>query len=261
MPKATLFVNDNYFSYLLAKPFIEHYYNDINCIIFSKNITGNTRKIIEIYRKSYPSYFFYRSLIEFISNVFPYYRKRTVFSLAKNYKIHTVLESNINQLYKKQQNLFTGDIGLAFNFDQIIKDKILCTFPKGVINVHASKLPYDKGISPVLWAFARGDQTIWGTIYQMDVGIDSGPILKQFSMPVFDTDSAFSLYQRVCERGGEELLDVLEQFDQNAIWPIEQDITDNASYWSWPNTTHKGMMKQSGRSFLNFQEVLGMRIL
>ena len=120
---------------------------------------------------------------------------------------------------------------------------------------------YDKGISPVLWAFARGDQTIWATIYQMDAGIDSGPLLKQFSVPVFDTDSAFSLYQRVCERGGEELLAVLEQLDQNAIWPIDQEIADDVSYWSWPDAMHQDMMKRSGRSFLNVQEVLGLRVL
>ena len=261
MTKATLFVNDSYFSYLLAKPFIQRYHNDISCIIFSNRITGSTKHIIDIYKKSYPGYFFYRSLVEIISKFLPYYKKRSILFLAKIYGIKLITEADIKSLYKSRKELFKSDIGLAFNFDQILNNNILHCFPKGVINIHASKLPYDKGISPVLWAFARGDRTIWGTIYQMDTGIDSGPILKQFSVPVLNTDSAFSLYQRVCKRGGEELLEVVEQLDQNTINAIDQEIVSDSSYWSWPDATHRDMMKQSGRTFLKAKEALSLRIL
>ena len=157
----------------------------------------------------------------------------TVASLARENDLLVLFESNISARGDAEPSMVEGDMALTFNFDQILTDSLLKRFPLGVINVHGSGLPADKGISPVLWAFARGDDTIRISIYEMDAGIDSGPILEQFSIPVLESDSGFSLYSRVCEEAGERLVDVVEQVSRGTLSATPQPDGSASRYWSW----------------------------
>lgn len=253
--KIILFANDSYFAYLLAKPVIDRFHNNIAAIVFSSMIKGSLSHIISIYKKTYMSYFLYRSFIDIISRFNSFLNCKTIQSLAKKYDLKTFTVENVNKT-TVLENILPCTLGLTFNFDKIIKEKLLASFEKGVINVHASRLPDDKGISPVLWAFARGDRTVWSTIYSMDKGIDTGLIYKQLEIPVKNCDTAFSLYERVCRISGHELSNVVDLSVKGWVDPLSQSRENEGNYWSWPDKRHKKMMKASKRHFINFSDVL-----
>ena len=152
--------------------------------------------------------------------------------------------------------MLPSDIGIAFNFDQIFKGNVLQSFEKGIINVHASKLPQDKGISPVLWAFARGDTAVWSSIYRIGEGIDAGFIYKQFEIEVKEADTAYFLYERVCKESGFELVDVIRLLENNQIEPAKISNEDEGNYWGWPDLIHKKLMCKSGRKFINLKDII-----
>jgi len=252
--KIVLFVNDSYFSYLLAKPVIERFHTEIKVVVFSSRIKRSILKIKDVFKKTYCHYFFYRSLIEVITRFNFFLRCKSVLSLVKQYDLKMFTVANINNSNALEE-ILPSDIGLAFNYDQIFKDKFLKSFRKGIINVHASRLPKDKGISPVLWAFARGDNSVWSTIYKMDKGIDTGVIFKQFEVPVKNGDTAFSLYERVCTKSGYEFANLVESMKAGIEEPISQSRNEEGNYWGWPDKTHKRMMEKSGRKLFNFREI------
>ena len=248
-----LFVNDSYFSYLLAKDLIEKYHENIELIVFSKSTTNSTAKIVDIYKKVSLNYFIYRTFIQVLSKTL--YRHKSVKYLSGKFNINTCDIFKANQLKEKIKYNFTG-VGFAFNFDVIIKKDLLSKFEKGIYNIHASRLPEDKGISPVLWAFARGDEKIWTTIYKMDEGIDSGPIAKQFQTHVSSNDTSFSIYRRVCINSGNVLSSMVNDILHSEILLLDQTPASGSNYFSWPDKGFQKMMKTANRKMINMRDIL-----
>ena len=83
--------------------------------------------------------------------------------------------------------------------------------PKGVrdiapaIALHASLLPDYSGGAPLVWAMINGESKTGITLFQMDDGVDSGPIIGQAEEHILVSDTIGSLYARIEERGLELL--------------------------------------------------------
>ncbi len=247
--KILLFVNDSYFSYLSAQKIIESHYNNIKLIVFSKATTSSSKKILKILKKTSFSYFIYRFFIQVLTVLI--YRKKSVEYLANKFHIKKTYVRNSRDL---TEIIEYGHLGLAFNFDLLIRKNIIDKFENGIYNIHASKLPKDKGISPVLWAFARGDTEIWSTIYKIDEGVDSGPIARQFQIPLLPTDTSFSLYKRVCIESGVALNNILQEILMGEIKLLEQPQDGITNYVSWPDKHFQKMMRKSNRHFFKFRD-------
>ena len=253
--KIVLFVNDSYFSYLLAKPTVELFYNNIELVSFSNMITGSYSRIISIYKKTHFRYFCYRTLVDIISRINNNFNNKSVSALVRKYDLEFSVESNVNKNFFLKKKLHS-DLGLAFNFDQVLNRQLLDFFKSGILNVHASKLPNDKGISPVLWAFARGDKKIWVSIYKMGAKIDTGLVYKQFYIPVTEEMTVFSMYEMVCFKAGYELAEMVKLLLKQPPKPLFESKETEGNYWGWPNETHKRLMSNSGRKFINFKDIL-----
>lgn len=242
-----LFVNDSYFSFLLAKSMIESNHENISLIIFSKNSVSSWKKVINIFKKVSLKYFIYRSFIQVMTSFL--HKKKTVEFLANKYKIKKIYVSNSNDLNYIKNHF----IGFLFNFDIIIRKNILIKFKKGIYNIHASKLPKDKGISPVLWAYVRGDKEIWSSIYKVDEGIDSGPLVKQIKILTQKKDSAFSLYCRVCIESGKMLNNISNDILNDKIKLLNQSKQIESNYLSWPNKDFSLLQQKSKRKLISIK--------
>jgi len=248
--KNILLVNDSYFSYLLAKELIINRHYEIDRIIFSESTTGSYKKVFKIFKKASKSFFFYRVFVFILTKFI--YRKRSIKYLASKYNIASVHTRDLKEF---TQDKYRFDTGFAFNFDIVIRKQFLNMFTNGIYNIHASRLPQDKGISPVLWAFARGDREIWSSIYKMDAGIDTGDIFKQFAIGVKEGESAFSLYSRVCKISGKELFLNFDTLLNDNVKLEKQPILDSSSYLSWPDQNFDRMMKQSNRELFKISDL------
>jgi len=67
--------------------------------------------------------------------------------------------------------------------------------------LHASLLPDYSGGAPLVWAMINGETKTGITLFQMDDGVDSGPIVAQAEEPIYQDDTIGSLYGRVEQRG------------------------------------------------------------
>jgi methionyl-tRNA formyltransferase len=71
--------------------------------------------------------------------------------------------------------------------------------------LHASLLPDYSGGAPLVWAMINGEVKTGISFFQMDDGVDSGPIVGQVEEPIFDRDTIETLYERIEVRGLELL--------------------------------------------------------
>jgi len=75
--------------------------------------------------------------------------------------------------------------------------------------LHASLLPDYSGGAPLVWAIINGESKTGITMFKMDEGVDSGPIVGQSEERIFPDDTISTLYARIEVRGIELLQDVL----------------------------------------------------
>ncbi len=118
---------------------------------------------------------------------------------------------------------YEADLFVVAAFGQILSKEIL-TMPKyGCINIHASLLPKYRGAAPIQWSIIDGEKETGVTIMQMDEGLDTGDILTQKVVPIEDTDTGESLFDKLCAAGSKLLLETLPMIEAGSICPVKQE--------------------------------------
>lgn len=73
---------------------------------------------------------------------------------------------------------YKPDIIISYNYKYILKPDVIGIPERGVINLHISFLPWNRGANPNVWSII--ENTMKGvTIHFLDEGIDTGDILLQ----------------------------------------------------------------------------------
>lgn len=95
------------------------------------------------------------------------------------------------------------DLGLSILFGYIFDPQLIECFPCGIINLHPSYLPYNRGQYPNVWSII--ENTPAGvTLHYVNSGIDTGEIIAQSEVEIEAVDTGKSLYHKL-ERYGFEL--------------------------------------------------------
>ena len=113
-----------------------------------------------------------------------------------------------------------ADVAVVVAFGQILPQAVLDAPRRGSINVHGSLLPRYRGAAPIQWAIMRGETVTGITTFQMDAGMDTGPVLLSASTAIGPDETAGELAARLAALGAEVLIDTLERLD--ALTPTPQ---------------------------------------
>jgi methionyl-tRNA formyltransferase len=115
------------------------------------------------------------------------------------------------------------DIGIIVAYGAILKTNLLEIPTKGWLNVHYSLLPKYPGASPVQQALLEGDSATGVTVFQLDEGVDSGPILTQASVVLDPAVASGSVLEQLTVIGSDLLLRTLEKLDDYLETKTSQD--------------------------------------
>ena len=105
------------------------------------------------------------------------------------------------------------DLGIIVAYGSILKTKILEIPAKGWLNVHYSMLPKYPGASPVQQAILEGESTTGVTVFQLDEGVDSGPVLSQALVDLAPDATSGSALELLTVVGSKLLIDTLDSLD------------------------------------------------
>lgn len=86
--------------------------------------------------------------------------------------------------------------------------------PLTAINIHASLLPRWRGAAPVARAIEAGDSTTGITLMQMDVGLDTGPMLSSRALPIAGDATTATLTAELAEVGAQMIVAALADADR-----------------------------------------------
>lgn len=113
-------------------------------------------------------------------------------------------------------------------FGYLLPDAVLRAVPGGFINVHFSLLPAYRGAAPVQHAILDGRQETGVTIFQLDAGMDTGPVLSRRALPITAGEDAGALTERLAHLGAGLLVETLQELHDGRLSPRRQD-DDGAS--------------------------------
>jgi phosphoribosylglycinamide formyltransferase 1 len=92
---------------------------------------------------------------------------------------------------------FEPDLIVLAGFMKLVGPQFLGRFGGRVVNTHPSLLPSFPGMHGVSDALGHGVRVSGCTVFLVDSGTDSGPIIAQAAVPVFDDDDDTSLHERI----------------------------------------------------------------
>ena len=95
---------------------------------------------------------------------------------------------------------FSIDLICLAGYMRILGEEVIQTFEKKIINIHPSLLPAFPGLDAQKQAINHGVKFSGCTVHFVDSGVDSGPIILQTAVPVYDNDDEKSLSKRILEQ-------------------------------------------------------------
>ncbi|MFA7835345.1 methionyl-tRNA formyltransferase [Aeromonas dhakensis] len=102
-----------------------------------------------------------------------------------------------------------ADLMVVVAYGLILPKVVLDTPRLGCINVHGSLLPRWRGAAPIQRSIWAGDAETGVTIMQMDVGLDTGAMIRKMSCPIAADETSASLYDKLAELGPQALVDTI----------------------------------------------------
>jgi methionyl-tRNA formyltransferase len=100
----------------------------------------------------------------------------------------------------------------------------------GCLNIHASLLPRWRGAAPIHRAIEAGDKKTGISIMQMDLGLDTGPVIAMQDLEISLKDTTASLHDKLATLGGEMILDALAMFDNDKKLFSVKQLDQGATY-------------------------------
>ncbi|MCE9651019.1 MAG: methionyl-tRNA formyltransferase [Parvibaculum sp.] len=114
------------------------------------------------------------------------------------------------------------DVAVVVAYGLILPKQILDAPRLGCLNLHASLLPRWRGAAPIQRAIMAGDSETGVMVMQMDVGLDTGPVLLAEHVPIAPTSTAGSLHDELSQVGASLMVRALAALERGSLQATPQ---------------------------------------
>ncbi|MBN8826023.1 MAG: methionyl-tRNA formyltransferase [Spirosoma sp.] len=97
----------------------------------------------------------------------------------------------------------------------------------GTFNLHGSLLPQYRGAAPINWAVINGETETGVTTFFIEKEIDTGQMIFQDHEPIYPSDTAGTLHDRLMERGANLVVKTVKAIEAGDYPRISQPATDD----------------------------------
>ena len=120
------------------------------------------------------------------------------------------------------ERLKSFDLVITIGYGLLLPDYILVQPKHGFINLHFSLLPKLRGAAPAQRAIINGLAETGVTVFQLDSGMDTGPIYLQTKHSIKPNTTAGELLDELAQLGPSAIGETLSAIE-NGIEPVAQD--------------------------------------
>ncbi len=113
--------------------------------------------------------------------------------LPKDYSSKDAYYQAIAEELKKRE----VELVILAGFMRVVKKPLIDAYPMRIMNIHPALLPSFPGLHGQRQAVDYGVKVSGCTVHFVDEGVDTGPIIIQAAVPVYDDDTEESLSERI----------------------------------------------------------------
>ncbi|MBL4837890.1 MAG: methionyl-tRNA formyltransferase [Kordiimonadaceae bacterium] len=121
------------------------------------------------------------------------------------------------------------DVAVVVAYGQILKQRVLSAPQYGCVNVHASLLPRWRGAAPIHRAIMAGDSETGVCIMQMELGLDTGPVIARTALGIEDKDTVATLHDALAVQGASLINAALQSLKSDAF-NVEAQPEEGVTY-------------------------------
>ena len=101
---------------------------------------------------------------------------------------------------------FKPDLLVSLAGNEIFKQPLFESSKHGVINLHSALLPKYRGLMPSFWVMRHNEEKTGVSVFFVDEGIDSGPIIVQKEVPLLNRSQAELIWE-LKHRGADAIVE------------------------------------------------------
>ena len=223
----------------------------VGCVVNDVSPFGKKETFLEKAKKTYDVFglrFFVHYSLKFLNSKFNK-SKRIDSVLLENNIPKIVLEKPINENESVDEiKKFEPDLLISILGNQIFKEPIINLAPKGCLNLHTALLPKYRGLMPTFWVMKNDEKHTGVSVFFVDKGIDSGPIVVQEKVEIGKRTQE-ELIMHTKKLGMEAIAKAVDMIEKNEVNLMENDATKK-TYFSFPtNVDVKEFLKKGKRFF------------
>lgn len=222
----------------------------VGCVVTNVSPFGKTEsfmlKAIRTFNIFGLNFFIYYSLKYFLSKI---NYKKNIFRFLKSYNIPIIkLNEDINSKSSVEKiKFYKPDLLISILGNQIFKDPIINLAPKGCINLHTALLPKYRGLMPTFWVLKNNEKKTGVSVFFVDNGIDSGPIIVQKKVEI-KNKSQKELILITKKMGMELIAKSIDLIKKDEVKLIEND-PEHKTYFRFPTKKDVIEFKKNGKKF------------
>jgi methionyl-tRNA formyltransferase len=122
------------------------------------------------------------------------------------------------------------DLLVVVAYGLILPRKVLAIPRLGCWNVHASLLPRWRGAAPIQRALLAGDAETGACLMQIEVGLDTGPVLLRRPVAIAPDDTGGTLHDKLAAVGAGALGEGLGRLISGEDLPAQAQAADGVTY-------------------------------
>ena len=144
--------------------------------------------------------------------------------------------------------LYSPDLLVSIAGNQIFKQPLLDLAPKGCINLHTALLPKYRGLLPSFWVLKNNEKETGVSVFFVNSGIDSGPILVQIKIPITINMSQEELIRKSKILGMEAVIESISLI-YNGGYSLLPNPDNKKTYYSFPTREDVKEFYKKGKRF------------
>ena len=222
----------------------------VGCVVADVSPFGKKESFFKKTKKTYNifgfNFFFYYSFKFLISK---FNAKKNIFSILKKNKIAPIiLDKPINNSISVNKiKAFNPDLLVSILGNQIFKDSIINLAPNGCLNLHTSLLPKYRGLMPTFWVMKNKEKKTGVSVFYVDKGIDSGPIIVQKEV-IIGNKTQQQLINCTKKLGMEAIAESIDLIKKDKVVLIDNDC-NKKTYFSFPTREDVKEFRANGNLF------------
>lgn len=176
--------------------------------------------------------------------------KKSVRSVLKKHRIPIVqLDKGINHPESLEIiKSYKPDLLISIAGNQIFKEPIINLAPKGCLNLHTALLPKYRGLMPSFWVLKNNEKETGVSVFFVDKGIDSGPVLIQKRLPIHENMTQAELIKKSKKLGMDAIIESIELI-QKGNYELITNLDEEKTYFSFPTREDVKSFYKAGKRF------------